>query len=352
MPRQTHKLAVWISGVLALALVPPAVAGVWPWPERQRDLTGTWLDAFNFLDLIPGQPFLVFFIIYAALVMVGIKLMANWWLPRVEGASLMDLDDNVRFQLKPSYLELAYLKGGAKAAVEAALCNLHRLGVISAYLSPRREKENVLALVRLRGLERAVGAACLAGVAPHTLTSDSRVTPALADFEAATQNKLRGVGLLARGPTHMVALGQMVLALALVEGLGAIRVARSEMRGFSNVSVLELLMVLVLPAVFFAFKPWTTRAGTCYIRQMKRQYQSLARRVQARLEAWDAPEVLYAVAVFGADGLGGTAYASIHQALQPPRETTSSSCNSCGGGGCGGGGCGGGGCGGGGCGGG
>ena len=178
MPKQTHKVAAWLAGMMVLVLAPmTGAAMVWPWPDRHRDLTGTWLDTFNFLDLIPGPPFLLFFILYAALVILLIKLVTLWWLPWVEGASLLDVDEQSHFELKPTYLELAYLKGGRKAAVEAALCNLHRLGVISKYLSKRSPKAHPVPISRLQGLERAVATACDDGYSTHAIFSEKTRGP-------------------------------------------------------------------------------------------------------------------------------------------------------------------------------
>ncbi|MEI8197426.1 MAG: TIGR04222 domain-containing membrane protein [Phycisphaerae bacterium] len=350
MPKQTHKVVEWLAGMMVTVLAPTTGAAMaWPWPDRHRDLTGTWLDTFNFLDLIPGPPFLLFFILYAALVVLGIKLLVRWWVPRVEGASLLDLGEQVHFELKPSYLELAYLKGGRKAAVEAALCNLHRLRVVSAYLSKRTREIRPVVNPQLHGLERAVAAACEEGTSAHALIYEKRVVRALASFEAAARSKLRMVGLLAARPTYLTALGAIVLALMLVDGLGLIRLARSVMRGYTNIGLLLALILATVPLIIWGLKPRLTRAGARYLRLAKAEYLPLARRVQARMHPWDAPEVLYAVAVCGAGTLDGTDYATIHAALQPPRTPGGSGGGECGGGGCGGGGCGGGGCGGGGC---
>jgi uncharacterized protein (TIGR04222 family) len=315
--------------------------------NRHRDITGTWLDAFDFLDLISGQPFIFFFAAYAALMLLSLKLLGMWFLPHVEGVSLLDLGDQVRFELKPNFLELAYLKGGYKAAIEAALCNLHRLGIIDSQASQHRTDLASASSSRFHPLERAIALALASGTPAHSLAGSRQLAGPIANFETAARTKLRRVGLFATRATYRTTLIQIILALLFIEGLGIIRLTRSLMRGYSNVALLVILLILALVAIYKVFKPWRTAAGTQYIQQMKRQYLPLSRNVQSRRTRWDGPEVLYAVAVFGAAALSGTGYASVHAALQPP--VRSSSCSGCGGGGCGGGGCGGGGCGGGGC---
>lgn len=347
MPKQIHRIVAGLLGLLVSAT--PVCAMAWPWPGRQRDLTGSWLDAFNFLDLIPGQPFVLLYIPYAALVIVTLKLLLRFFLPQVEGASLPDLDEKLRFELKPNYLELAYLKGGRKAVIEATLCNLYRQGVVSANLGRSKIHRDQRVLTRLTTLEQALTDAFDHGLPPYQLTRHSSVRSALAHFETKAKAKLRQLGLLAARPTYLTACFAMILALTLVDGLGLIRLARSLMRGYSNVGILVIQLVVFAGVILLVFKPRLTRGGINYLRQLKQEYQPLSRKVQARTQAWDAPEVLYAVAVCGASSLLGTGYSTIHTALQPPASASSGggSCASCGGGGCGGGGCGGGGCGGG-----
>jgi len=340
---------ICLAAVLALPATSAWAGGPpwWPWPERHQDLTNTWLDAFNFLDLIPGPPFIWMFAAYAALVIVLVKLLTNYLiLPRLEGASILDLGDQVRFELKPSYLELAYLHGDRRAVVEAALCNLYRIGVINSGMMLQNNDPGAGArFARLTGVERAVASSCRHFKSAYELVSEPSVSRALSVFAAAAEEKLHRLGLLAAWPTRAVGVAGALTALLLVEGLGIIRLARSVMRGYTNVELLVAVMVFSLLAIILAFRPRLTRAGAIYLRRMKAEYVVLARKVAARTHPWHAPEVLYAVAACGAAALGGTGYAAIHEAMKPPTQ----SADGCGGGGCGGGGCGGGGCGGGGC---
>jgi hypothetical protein len=91
---------------LLLAGIPPgAYAGSsgpapngWPWPERHRDLIGSWLDAFNALDLIPGPPFLLLFIVYTAIVIVLLKVLQRLLLDLLEPAPLLTGSGQLPFE--------------------------------------------------------------------------------------------------------------------------------------------------------------------------------------------------------------------------------------------------------------
>jgi uncharacterized protein (TIGR04222 family) len=342
----------WLLTLCAVALLAAACAwaapfdkgttpppGRWPWPERRCDFTGTWLDAFNFLDLIPGPAFLAAFAVYAVLALLLCRWMQNLALDAVEPLPSELFEGRLPFTLKPNYLELAWLRGGQKAVLEAATCNLYRLDLIGSGLMPTR-REPVDG--SLAPIEDAVYQACRATTDPGKISMHPEVRGELERFESGVERKFRRAGFLPAPESWMVYFAFVALALLLIDGLGGIRLARSVMRGFHNVDFLIFMMVIVVIAALVTLIRNRSRFAARYLKTLQKDCKPALRRLQSKVDAPDDAESIYALAAFGAGALAGTAYAQMSKALQPP-----SSSSSCDGGGCGGGGCGGGGCGGG-----
>lgn len=346
MPRRLGITALVLAAVvLAPVCIGADTGGIpapawWPWPERHRDIIHTWLDAFNFLDLVPGPPFLLVFIVYVAVTILGCRLLERWILGHVEAAAVNMLSPRLPFDLKPNYAELAYLRGGKQALVEAVLCNLYRLRLLDTDLTPKPASQPT-ARPNLSSVEYAALKACSISP-PYNLLRDPSMLAAVNTFVTKARHKFGAIGLLPSLSSRLVWLGSCALGLLLIEGLGGVRLARALMRGYTNVELLIALMVIAVLVIPLALYRRLSRAGDRYIAGLKQSYKPVLRKVQAKVTTPDSAEALYAAAVFGAGALSATSYGLIVKAMMPPA-------GSCDGGGCGGGGCGGGGCGGGGC---
>lgn len=277
----------------------------WPWPDRYQEITHTWLDAFNFLDLIPGPPFLLAFVLYAAFVILLCRTALTRLLIGLEQQEISASRRRLlTFLKKPSYLEAAYLRGGRKAVIEAAVCNLLRLGVLSLDLGGRK-LSRVGQPHALTLLENAITSACSAGIEAYRVAGDSGVQAALHTFEGAARGKLMEVGLLPTRNARILWVLLSSLAILLVIGLGYVRLERSLMRGYSNVQFLFLLMftggIAAPPALY---RRWSV-SGSRYLTELRKHYGAIAQRAQAKFMDWMEPEVLYAIAVLGAGALGG-----------------------------------------------
>lgn len=331
---------VWAVPVDKGTTPPP---GWWPWPDRRCDITHTWLDAFNFLDLIPGPPFIPAFVVYAIAVIVLCRWLQGFALDVVEPLPPELVEGRLPFSLKPNYLELAYLRGGTEAVLEAATCNLYRLGLIDRTFTPTSHADVVRSLLPV---ESAVYTACASFVEPGKVSMDPEVRAALCNFEDNTRAKFRRAGFLPAEESWFVYASFVALALLLVEGLAYVRLHRSLLRNFRNVDILVALMVATLVAVPVALHRSRSRFAGRYLKSLQNDCKPGLRRLQSKLAAPDDVESIYVIAAFGAGALSGTAFAELRSALRPP-SSGGDGCSSCGGGGCGGGGCGGGGCGGG-----
>jgi len=338
-----HAAVTWASAAQGDVSSPPSW---WPWPECHRDSTNTWLDAFNFLDLIPGPPFLLVFVVYGAIAILGCRLLQGVVLSWVEKVPPRVSRDRLPLDQKLSHLAVAYLRGGRAAVVEAAVCNLYRMGKIDWRLRLTHAGESI-ANPSLSPVESAVFNACGEVAEPHRIAQDTDVKAALEDFEARVKPALVQNGLLPSVISWQAYAAFAALALLLVEGMGYVRIQRSLLRGYTNVGFLILLMVVAGIAALFALYRRRSRLGDRFLARVRDDYKPVLRQLQTKVMRPHAPEALYALAAFGAGALSGTSYALIRDLMKPPYA--SASCGGCGGGGCGGGGCGGGGCGGGGC---
>lgn len=340
-----------------------------PWPERHRDVVSHWSDAFNCMDLIPGPPFLLLFIVYAAAAITFCYLLRNLLLS-TESSDLMAESNRLPFSLKPGFLEIAYLQGGRRAVLTAAVCNLYRLGILTRALS---HAPAIAAVGRsaasaerasLTPLESAISLALDDSADPATLAHSTQVRRELDKTVASAREKLGVLGLTPTPMTWLYTLLTAALAFLLVPGLAVIRVIRSELRGYHNVQLLVLLIILasvLIPVILFRIR--TSGAGRRYLCQLQADARPIIRSVQTHSArgtkedstARHGPEVMYALAACGVAAFAETAYLDIQHILVPPRpqsswnDWSSNNCSSCSGGSCGGGGCGGGGCGGGGC---
>ena len=117
----------------------------WPWPQRHRDLVDHWTDAFSFMDLVPGPAFLFWFSIYAIVVLYLCVLLRNLLMAVGESSNVMAHEKRLPFNLKPTFMEIAYLQGGRRAMLIAAVCNLYRMGILTrsvvrapAFVAPTR----------------------------------------------------------------------------------------------------------------------------------------------------------------------------------------------------------------------
>lgn len=336
-----------------LAASLPAPSG-WPWPERHRDIVGHWSDSFNFLDLIPGPPFLLFYVIFTLACALLCYLFRNRLLAIVEpGAVFLDRA-RVPFNLKPDFIDLAYLRGGHKFMLAVVACNLHRLGLITGHFRPMPGISIDYSGVsrRLTPLELAMCDAARRSVYPWRMSRDPHVVTELRLAARKAREKLRLLGFLPTLGSWIIMILCMLLGLFLVDGLAIVRHIRSEIRGYHNLLFLDGLAVVAAIAVFFVLmvRMRQSRAGADYLKQLSEEGRGVLRRFQPRTSPGADAGVIYALAACGMSAASGTIYGDLYDQLNPPRTSSFvDSCSSCSGGSCGGGGCGGGGCGGGGC---
>ncbi|HEX4795110.1 MAG TPA: TIGR04222 domain-containing membrane protein [Humisphaera sp.] len=296
----------------------------------------------NVLDL-RGPQFLELYLLLLILSTVT-AIILRWLLRGPGGDPGRSISD-----LQP--LEIAYLAGGPKGAIDAAITSLVRRGILAADGSTRR--------ISCHGILPSGASALERGLYTLTQNRSRRIddlrssAQALADPHA---HRLRQNELLITGGNAILIriLPTGVMSALLWLGIAKVMVGldRNKPVGFL---VLLCILTGIIALMFLLIESRRTRRGDAVLSRIRSGHSAL--RTTARADAMllsDADAAL-ALALYGPAILSGMPDLRL-TLLPPPRPATSdggsswsSSCSSgssCGGGSCGGGGCGGGGCGG------
>jgi len=271
--------------------------------------------------------------------------------------------DPGRLQLDP--YQTAFLGGGYQAAAEAAIVSLTARGVLN--LDPGWRLQTVTEQPMLQHpVEQAIFAAAAAsspgsagashsgsqtrhqGVPGATVeTLEAAARPALAEVE----RELRRMGLV-MGPaqiSNVRAVPTLIVLAAAV--LGGVRLARGLILGRPVGYLIGLLIVTVILALFFIWRPNPrTRRGQHALQRLRQTNAALRTSAVAAAATLAGADLALAVGLWGPGVLSGSPLGSLRAALRPAGTngsdggwgSGSSSCGSSGGSSCGGG-CGGGG---------
>ena len=285
-------------------------------------------------------------------------------------------DDPGPLQLDP--YQTAFLAGGYQAAAEAAMVALTARGVLNLDPGWRLQAVTVQPMLQ-HPVEQAIFAAAAAsspdapqwgparrrtrrgsearqqavpGATVRTLEAAAR--PALAEVE----RELRRMGLY-MGPAQISNVRAVPTLIVLAAGvLGGVRLARGMILGRPVGYLIGLLIVTIILALFFIWRPNPrTRRGQHALQHFRQTNAALRTSAVAAAATLAGADLALAVGLWGPGVLAGSSLDSLRAALRPAGTngsvggwgSGSSSCGSSGGsscgGGCGGGG-GGGGCGG------
>jgi uncharacterized protein (TIGR04222 family) len=263
-------------------------------------------------------------------------------------------------------VEVAYLAGGARNAIDAALASLVHEGRIGSGVGSRTLVATGDAPSGKRThLERAVHAA----VSPRETSIDQIHSSARAAGEAIAQ-RVEALGLALPQARRDGAGLLMAAPFGVLAAIGIAKIAVAISRGRFNLMFLFLLVAVVvgLVAAAWRFRPHCTFRGHLALRQLQNENAALGTTSRSAFGTSDLSggDMALAFALFGPAVLRGPGLSSLALALAPPPSAyggsswsswgscssscsswsscstcSSSSCGSgCGGGG-GGGGCGG-----------
>ena len=290
----------------------------------------------NVLDL-PGPEFLQFYFLLLAFVTIGGVLLR--FMLRGPGGEIPQFASH----LDP--YEIAYLAGGPRGTVDAAMAGLVHSGAVT---------------VSKGGAKLLAGSPLPADAAPLSREIHRRISSgngrisnlrrqarSLADGLAG---RLRAMNVaLMPGQARLVRfLPAALVGSVLLLGIAKINVGLSRHRPVSYLTMLCMLTGFI--TMVFAMKPsWRTRAGDRLLQQLRDRNAALRATATSAPQNLADADVAMALALFGPSVLATGALLDLKYALWPPSSSGAgcSGGSGCGGGGCGGGGCGGGGCGGG-----
>lgn len=244
--------------------------------------------------------------------------------------------------------ETAYLVGGQKLAVDAAIASLVQRG----YLKPQPESRALVPLIPLPAnshpLEREI---------EETLQVSEQIDTIRVYAAHATDQisqRLHSLGLLvsqeqAKWAQQLPALGVFLVLLLGISKIG-VGIWRGKPVGFL---VVLCIITAIIAVCFRQISVFRSRYGDRVLADLKARYANLRTTTTANNQTSDAHLAL-AFALFGVGVLADGTLTDLRQVLIPPPSSSSSfSGGGCsggsdggGGGDCGGGGCGGGGCGG------
>ena len=296
----------------------------------------------NPLDL-PGPQFLllyVFLIVVAAMLARVIKkvVISPPW------------SDTRYINLDP--YEVAYLRGGARGAIDAAIAMLAQRQLLKVSKTTREITTAGRLPAGAHWFEKAV----YDSLSPRSgrKVNDIRSTSLLLPHTERLAEQFKQGGLTPSDDRWRMArtLSGLVMLAVLLLGVAKIFVGISRHR---PVGFLVFLCVIagIITLVVYNSRPARTRLGDQTLKQLRGESAALQMAARSRPHLMASGDVALAIGLFGIEALAFTndSWTDLRAALQPPVATgssssssgcgSSSSCGSSCGGGCGGGGCGG-----------
>ncbi len=238
--------------------------------------------------------------------------------------------------------EVAYLAGGDRQAVQAAIAGLAHRDLIACDEKNRTIWTKAPARTDVDSFDRRLHG--LLGGQPHSFEAvHTMARPVLASI----RSNLEQLGLLESGDVRArVGMASAVVMLtAVVLGVAKISV------GVSRGRPVSFLVILTIIATYAAFSflmnpPRRSRTGDEMLRSLRKRYAALEATARSRAESVTADDLALTVGLFGVAILERTPHASLARTMVPAPSSGDGSSGSCGSSGCGGGGGGCGGCGG------
>ena len=280
---------------------------------------------------LSGPDFLIFYGLLGILVLGG--LFVAGWLSESGTVPRVDYSD--------PYL-LAYLRGGEREVIRVATVSLTDRGLVKVYddrLSVANEA--ALNLVR-RPIERAILQRLTIATDFATLIESPTVRAACKEY----QDKLQQLRLLPDEKLSGARLNRLLIALAILLGVAAVKVIVATMRGRQNIWFLILMAVAFSYIAVRIYNPFRTTLGDALLTDLKTLFTPLKNRASMINPGGATAEAALLMAVFGVNALPLDRFPIITLFREKRRaDGTSCSTTSCGstGSSCSGGSCGGGG---------
>ncbi|HEX4795111.1 MAG TPA: TIGR04222 domain-containing membrane protein [Humisphaera sp.] len=283
----------------------------------------------NILDL-RGPEFLQLYAMLLGIVFVTAIIIR--WLLRGPGG---DPGQGIS-ELQP--LEIAYLAGGRRGAIDAAIAGLFQRGVLTAYPKTRRVRATGELPPDASALERAL--LTLAAGQGRAIILLRMTARSLAE---PYSKRLRDNELLIVGGNRFLVRLIPAAVMLVVLGLGIAKIVVGVGR-HKPIEFLGILCVItfVIALIFAGKQSLRTRRGDAALSRIRANHAALRTTARSNAAVLSDGDVMLAFALFGPAILVGDVFADLRNTLVTSSSSGGDGGSSCsGGGGCGGGGCGG-----------
>lgn len=304
------------------------------------------MNPVDFLISIPGPVFLVYFIILSI-----VCIIAGRWLALNDGTGRYPMPDATALD----YIEIAAMKGGRSAAVQAAVFDLWQKNLVGFPDEGRRVIESVPSDEKLPPSFQSVIYSFLKEKRRIAeLFTSKEVSEALDVYLGSAFQKLEIMRLIQNKKDRIRVLSIFSVVSAMIFGTGFAKLYFG-IRFGRPIAFLVVLIFMDFIAVMIVFRPFSrhrpTRHGKKYMAFLETHFSWLKQAVSKGEEIPSFNPALYGVAIFGIAFLSGmdlfNPFSSVFPAdisdsgMTGGSDGGSSGGCSDGGGGCSGGGCGG-----------
>ena len=281
---------------------------------------------------LPGPEFLVFYLILATAVIVGLVFLRR--AAESDGAPKIDLSD--------PYL-IAYLRGGESELLRVAIVTLIDRGLLIVNGTQIKRADNATTGSVRRAVEKALMEKFVTPGEATSVFNDPALKLACEPYQETLKRNL----LLPDDSVTQARLTRFMLAFLVLGGVGGIKVLVALDRGRTNVFFLVFLTLFALVIAGKVSFPRLTARGNALLADVQTLYAGLKERASFIRPGGETIEPMMLAAAFGVGALAGDGFAytkTLFPRAQSSAHTSScgSSCGSSGGSSCGGGGCGGG----------
>jgi uncharacterized protein (TIGR04222 family) len=286
---------------------------------------------------LPGPQFLLFYLIFGALVLLAIVLLRR----------SAETDQVGKVNLSDPCL-IACLRGGKNETLRLVTVSLIDRGLLKVDGTKLSASTPTAASgVRLE-LEREVLSHFVTPRESTSVFSQSRFDSAIWRYE----EELVRLGLLPDATVKSARSQRLGFALALLGGVALLKILVALAGGHTNIQVLIVLTVVFGFAAYKISRPRVTAQGEALLKHLRMLFGNLKDRAGSLRPSSSPNELALLAAVFGIGAIPVSAFPYAQKLYPKAASSTTSTCgsscgsssgSSCGGGGCGGGcgGCGG-----------
>ena len=261
---------------------------------------------------LPGPQFLLFYIIFGAVVIAGMV----FWRRRAELSS-----SSARIDLSDPYL-IAYLRGGEREVLRVATVTLIDRGLLVRNGSQIQRAENASPDSVRRPIEQALLKKYARAGEVSWIFEDDGLSKACEPYGAT----LRTARLLPDEYVNQSRLVRLVIVSFLVSGVGFTKVLIALDAGRTNVGFLIVLMIAAIVIAAVVSFPRLTESGKAMIEDVQSLYSGLQDRATLLKPGGAGIEPMMLAAVFGVGALAGPGFSFASGLFPEQKRKANGSC--------------------------